>query len=666
MDKRFYLFGLIFLISISSIYALTFNSPILNQNVSSSILINISKNGNYNITNLNISLYNLTSLQYYLLNYNLQLYNKVTGSYGFGCQVGSTNYNLVGNVSFNTNVYQVEESCTSSPSGNCYTYIVWDYNDNTSVTASTYHDTSNVWIEVNPNQSKIVRSVEYWSCDSYSGNRVDYGYNASYYDSSPYFIYNLTNLYNYNLSISQYYLKVNAYNYSLNQISSTNSSLFNVIYNALLNVSAKDYLLNPISTFNYNLTDLTDNSSRYFSTSSYASFSDIIRSRVYQLFFNVTSYTSIYINTTVVSSYGALSQILYPSNSFFFTIRDSLGNIITSPITSVLVQGASGSYSASGSGTINLINLLPGSYTVFANNANYSQGQLYLTVNSGTQLVNIYLLNGSAILFNTHDLAGNVLSGVVCRGRSYINGSLVEVMSAISDVSGKLQFTGAPSVYYDFNCSLNGYANTFMSFPQLLYSSYDVPMSIISSGNIQPSAYASFTPSNFKKNMAIPFNIQFFSPYSSLLNYSYNVTYPLGSVAGSGSNVKGSTLTNTFNINSTGQVIVYYQWYLNNGVYQNFTQTFNIVNVLSTHTINSQSPNNFGMLIGDKVLRDSIIIMMMMGLGWLAFGFFGSLASGGFTLMILLDTGAYTSTESTIFIGSAIVMVLLIIFRGRQ
>ena len=647
--KNIYIFGLVFLLCLSSTYAFNVSRPYTSENVSTNVSIQWSNDSGNNVNNFVIYLLNNdSSINKTILN-TTHVFN---GTYYYINEsrsivtdfANSIPYKLVANISLNRSVDSLTGQIYQNVFGDSSKLkLIYHFNNGGSYDSGDIVSISNTlavvdWSYNNSLFNESVSYLELWGKNS--------GADTAYFPNVVVYLDTSNNFYLWqsqldNLSIGTYYINVTAFN-STSKVISNKSGLFNINYNSLLNISAQDYLSNPIQSFNFNITDLVTNLSRSFSTSNYNVAVDILRSRVYQLFFNTSNYALTFINVTETSAYNSLTQTLYPSNSLFFTIRDSSGNIIYSPSTTISIQGTSGSYSASGSGMINLINLLPGSYTIFVNNANYSQTQLSLNVSGGTQLIDTYLFkNTTNILFNCYDSGGNALNNVLFQAFAYVNGSLVLVDSKLSEL-GKVSFNALPNSYYLFNFSKSGFATSILEITSLTYTSYDIRLSPDTSASIVPTAFVTFKPSSFLNGQNGVFSIEFVSNHNSFTYYNYSLITPLATSYISGTKGSGESFSNAFSIPSginSNNITLNYYYRLSNGQNVSFTQTFKSVASWSSKTLVGSSSNTYGMLVGDRVIWLTIGLIGFMGVLFMGGSLTIALIGGGIVLWLFVQDG---------------------------
>lgn len=659
MNKNYLIFGLLFLLCLVSVNALTIVSPSNNSLVNNSVSLSFNRSI-YPITNYMVYFNNSN-----ILNISNTLYMGIGGMYNV---YNPTVPSVSGYVDLNAFVFNLTQYAETQLGATSYIYTryIIKYNDSTSYTSGDFDASGRDGITffsatlVNPYPNKLVSNITTytWSVNNLytRGGGVLF-----YYDSMNYSFNNtLNNLYSFISSPGLHKLNVSGFNYSGSIVDSSSINV-NLTSSSVLNVSV------------FNVSSLTSANISVGSSSCVGSscLFNVVRATSYPIIVNNVSF-ALYSSSISIGEVAStnFNVSLLPNNALNVTIRDESTNGIVysnSVITvdSISLPTYSVPFTINGSGVIS--NLPSNNYSLRISNPSFSTRTFLFSIpDRSFQNVSLYLNNGTAVLFNFKTYGGSYLSNVLLNVYGYVNSSLVLVESAYSSIDGRVQVSLKGNTFYSFTTHLNGYVDQSFSLNPILFSSYDVPLSPSNSQvNVVPSGFASFFPNSFRTGSNTSFTIDFFSPYDSFINYSYIVTYPSSVISGFGSSVGGESFNHSFRINTTGSVIIFYEWYLSNGVHEYFTRQYNVVNVLSNRTISS-SQNNYGMLIGDLVLRDTFIMIFMFGLGWLAFGFFGSLALGGLSMGIILNTGSYTPEQSMIFTASFIIIVLLLIFRGRQ
>lgn len=483
----------------------------------------------------------------------------------------------------------------------------------------------NVTVDAN---IKGLRVYLYGECNRDWVGRV---YDVSYY--AP--VNELRNLdtFVYSLPIGLYKVLVNG------SVESANSSVFNLTRNALLNVSV-------VSNFGSSLNFSANLSGDVKSGASSVLF-DVVNGQYYNLTINASNYNP---NSSmfIISSYGTSfrNYSLSPYNSLNITVRDeSSGGLLFTPNTSISLVSDGGLVSSdSFNGSKLFSGLTTDFYTLTFSRTGYSSRRYYVDVYDGSfQYVNVYLNNGSSILFNFKTSTGSALSGVTFSVYTTVGGSSVLVESVSSDITGNAQVSLESGKYYSFVASKSGYNSYAFILNPVLYSSYDVVLTPSTIGNVViPSATVSFSPSSFFRFQNVNFNMQFLSQYNSLSSYGYNVSYGSNVVGGIGSNAHGESFVESFSladISYGDEVSVYYWYNLSNGVNYSRLVSYPIVYSLSNRTWATMGNNinqstgqdaTTGLFVGDRVLIVTIMSVVLFGVGWLAWG-----ATGGLVLVVM-------------------------------
>lgn len=468
-------------------------------------------------------------------------------------------------------------------------------------------------------------------------------------------------------------------NFSLpftNQTYRYNVTIFNgsYMYSSTRNLNISYSVLN-ITLVSFN-GSVINNFNISFFNSQYGTSSTIYNSTLFDDLIQGTSYNILVSpfysnlfassNVTFVSNYSPFQSLNISINPIdyvnFVLFNGSSGSRVVGA-SSVTLQSSNGSYSGSGVDTINFTNINAGSYSALVSSASFSLAQYSFGVNNNLQNISVYLFsNTSAVLFNFKTDSGATLPGVLLNVFSYVNGSLVLVDSVTSDISGKSQIYLAPNVAYYFNASLYSYRNNIFSLNPVIFSSYDVVMSALTSGSVIPTAVVSYSPNVFFRG-STSLNISVASSYCSLSNFSFNVSWDSGSNSNFTSSACGYNFFVPLSLSSASFVNVFYQYYLSNGVYQNWSFTYNIFVPQSNHTISTIGNNSFGMLIGDKVWLATLIVLIVMGVAFVALGVGGSLVFGSIYWLIF---GQSNFVPWYLLYPSLVIGVLIIIGRGNN
>lgn len=452
-----------------------------------------------------------------------------------------------------------------------------------------------------------------------------------------------------------YYYNVTARN-TTNQ-SITSSTYTNYISYGSLNISVLNYTSGIINNFNVSV-----NSVQYNTSLGYVLVPTIL-GYSYPIVFNMPNYAWSYSIITIQNSSQNFSTILYPNNAINITVRNELTNAIiyTNESMSFVSDGGIVVYDSM-NGSKLFTSFTADYYSIGISAINYtSRSYRYLFNNSYGNLT-MYLNNGSGVIFNFKTVGGTALQGVLFKVLTYVNGSLVLVESRTSDISGKVSVSLLPNTAYFFNASLNGYTSYPLSLNPVLYGSYDIVMSPLSGGSITPSAQVTYSPTTFFSGTP-NLSIYVTSSYCSLTNFSYTISWLGNSVSSYSLNPCSAYFNVPLNLTSSSYIQVFYQYSLNNGVYQNWTYTYSISQPQGNHTLVNIGQNYYGMLYGDRILVATFYVLVIMGVAFVALGVGGSLLFGAIFWLIFGQSGF---VPFWILYPSLVIGVLLIISRGQN
>ena len=631
------------------------------------------------------------SINVYFTNYNLNLNHRIILSNGLVLNTSTWNNSL----SYNTNSFQASTasfelflnlsigssfnqsifSCIDSHTG--YLRLNYYYSDGSNQTVDSIHDAfgCSYTINTNPNLYRNVSYIEVYARNDGTGYYLKCGTTYGCYNTQLYSLININNISmdisNYNLSTGLYSLNVTSFNDSAN-VSTNISGVFNITANALLNVSVYSYLGSPI-----NFTANTS-STQYFGFGSLLL--EVTNGSSYILTINSSNYAS-NVSTVTISNFGTtyINRTLNPYNSLNIYVRnESSGELIlSSPNTSIDIVSDSGVYNSSTvNGSTSMSGFPTDYYTFTFSKAPFTDRQYYLNVFEGSnQVLTAYLNNGSAILFNIMNNGGSILSGATLFVYTSVNGSNVLVESAVSDITGKIQVSLESSKYYSFLVSKSGYTNYTFFLNPVLFTSYDIKLSTSSSASIYPTATFSYTPTSFFRFQNVNMALTFISPYNYLSTYYYNISYPGGSRAGSGSNIHGQVFNELFNLNSAGlddNIVLYYNYSLTNGAFYSDTIIIPIIYTSSNRTwvgmgnqINSSTGQDgvTGYYIGERVLIVTFISIVMFGVGWLIGGAMSGLVFAIIPILFFTNVGF---VPKELYYLTFVFFIVYIISRGAD
>lgn len=445
-----------------------------------------------------------------------------------------------------------------------------------------------------------------------------------------------------------------------------NSSVIESV-NITLPIMASGFKLNPVYSGTAFINISFDNLHYYYmslSNTTRITFSDLLTDNYilnYKLYL-LTNET--YINNLSIEMTG------YTYNINFSVRNEATGLVISNQTTVMTVyDGTSFNTYNLANGTGNITYYGIANLTLQFSTAGYGvRSQVYEVTPNINQLVIQYLAaNCTATLMNYYTSSSLPISNVFGQMFGYVNSSLVLLESHNSDVTGKSQFCTLSSTYYYFNNSKSGYADYPFALNPVLFSSYTIVMTSTAGRTVTPTASAYYSPNIFRQNALGSFNITFLSPFNSFINYSYNLSYSTGSIIGLGTDSYGETLTDNYNLTGVFPndiVTLYYEWYLDDGSYQNFTQTFRVQYPLSNRTLANLGTEQYGFLAGDRTLIVTFIALILGGVAWLGTGsiLIALLGSG-----IIFSTFASNNFFPVILVYVVVTLGVFIVFaRGQQ
>lgn len=462
------------------------------------------------------------------------------------------------------------------------------------------------------------------------------------------------------LSSNNYNSKTLSYNVSTNLITTLDP-----VYNNRLTINVSNYTGGLISSYVVNVTNINLSISNSYTFNNPA-LVNLTQNYVYRIVIDATNYALDNFTYTPTTTTAIIDRTLQPSNSLSFQMFTESGVALTS-LTSISLTSTSGNYNgttnATGGKQFTLIN--PGVYTAQFSNTGYQPRQLQVNVvDRTTQSFNVYMNNGTAILFNYKDYGGRALEGVNLKIYTYVNNNLTLVGEYLSDVTGRVQWYATSNTYYFFTNTLSGYTNNNFYLNPVLFSSYDIPMGVSTAGQYTPTAYLSYNPSSFYTGRTGNLTIRFESPYSSLTSYQYAFTYCSSTINNSGSTSIGQTFSNAYSIDCEGIATLSYTWFLNNGATQSGSYNFVIVKPWQNKTIMNIGDKSYGMLLGDKVFWLTLIMIVVMGSAYLAVGMEGSLLFGGILLLIMTTSGYIPITAIPLYYVFGFAIIIILVFKG--
>lgn len=478
------------------------------------------------------------------------------------------------------------------------------------------------------------------------GGNVTYKVNVS----TPFVIVNNTQL-NYNWS---YNITVNASDIISGNSVPTQNILWNFprlnitrVYNAFTNASVSNFTGNISLGGNvYNFTTTINSSLNplIFGVGNYTIYVEAVGYAIN----NETNYQTLEITNISNLSIRELSFGLYTNNSVLVTVRnEDTNNLITNNVSLTISGNSTENVFVITTGIYLITDLIDGTYNFKFSADNFSSRTYIITVaDRSFQNLAAYLTPSSfqTIMILRDEDSSATIEDVSMTMSRLINSSWVIVESKISDITGRAQFSYLQDVLYRFFASHSDYTSKTFDLDPILFSSYNVLLEKVisqdedidySKVNIQ------FSPKQYVNDAQNNFTIFFASPSGSFETYSFNATFPGGSVAGSGSNavgenfaadinITGATFFDTINITYTYDITVgenrtyNFVYYIDGGAQGNNTYAAN-------------KDQTYGMGIFERVLITTGVVVSIGGTITLFVGAVPGLA------VALLFMGIFTS-----------------------
>ena len=284
MLNKYLLFGLVFLLCISSCYALTITSPLNNANIS------------YNTTySFNKSLSTSTSAYYQNIYLNGTLIGNLLGDYVDGSQgnlittTSQTNPVLVGNISINaraSNSTFTYEFASSSINAGAYYYF--HYSDGSVDSTSAFYNLNNGCQVSNirtftVSLNKTISYIEVYGQVTNGGTPTGVGscyYQLQLENTIANKFLTIPSIYSIINNTGNYILNISSFNYTNGLIESKTINV-SMPYNSLLNISAVSDL--SIQNFNLSIQDMTTLVINNYTINNYNILVDVIRGNNYTL-----------------------------------------------------------------------------------------------------------------------------------------------------------------------------------------------------------------------------------------------------------------------------------------------------------------------------------------------------------------------------------------------
>jgi len=272
----------------------------------------------------------------------------------------------------------------------------------------------------------------------------------------------------------------------------------------------------------------------------------------------------------------------------------------------------------------------------------YGLKQLIISVPEGSsQNISLILSNATAILFNFKNTGGTSIQNVLCYLYTSV-GSIIPDQSAYSDSSGRIQFLLVTTNYNRLVCSHPDYSAYSEVYNPVYFTSYTITLSSPTGFTTIPTGYISYSPNVFFNGQNTSLDVTFVSPYNNFVSYNYVFTFNGNVTTNSGSISGGESFVSNFFIPATTTsypIVLNFSFVLDDGSTYNSVITYNTV-PYNSKTLVHLGENRYGMLVGDRIMFVTFILIAMTGLVWVCTtSVMISLAVAGFILMLFIRSG---------------------------
>lgn len=408
-----------------------------------------------------------------------------------------------------------------------------------------------------------------------------------------------------------------------------------------------------ITTFNMSLENSSINAYASSTTTNGSIFLSVLQGYFYKFRFVPSPNTLAITNLTLPanSSLNNYTFSLAHANSFYLFFYDG-GNLslITQNISIQVTNGTAGNivtYSTvNGSFFVDNVDL--GTVTIFASSSNYGQRSTSF-VNNGEALDNItlYLTVSNPVIFNVIDSVSSApIIGATIQQYTTINNVVTLVDTRTTDITGNAELNYVAGNSYTFTVTATGYVNRSFTLYPVISSTYTIKMVSTTSMNFSEdyqNVIITYNPQSLYANSSNTLTILFSSVTNNFQTYSYNITYPGGSKAGSGSTPAGQTFITQFNISggnefSTANLTLIYNTGLGN---KTFYFPLTIIYGPGNTTFIANQGRTFGMGLIERALVGTVILVVVVGMVSLTVGSVPALLVGMMLMGLFIKIGLW-------------------------
>lgn len=428
---------------------------------------------------------------------------------------------------------------------------------------------------------------------------------------------------NFSLSIDGYYPLTTQQTYFAGNTSDTAAT---GAYNTILNVTASNFFTGvTINNFNASVEQTTNAYTASGNTmNGFFSF-NAIQGLLYNTTVDAAGYAYSTKNTTPAALIVLVNHTLTSSNSVQVYVRDESTNALITASVNITTVGTNFSQSnLTTTGGLFLSNLSDGNYSITLASTGYTTRTYTVTVaDRSTQTLNAYLTSSSNTVIFTilDDTGGDLIENSQVTMYRQVVGVWTPVEAKLSDITGRVQFSYDTSSNYKFYVATPGYQDKIFYLTPILYGSYNVQISKLSTIETEPDylgVSVIYAPKTFYAGVAQNFSWIIQSPAGLLTNYSLTVAYPAGNHTYNGTNAIGQQFTMTVSPSNSS----FYQTLNLTYTYattitdeqKTFTYQYVIVPKPSTTTIASNKDNTYGLSWFERVLICTIIVVLFAGI----------------------------------------------------
>lgn len=366
-------------------------------------------------------------------------------------------------------------------------------------------------------------------------------------------------------------------------------------------------------------------------------------SEAYDFTGSADNYAYNYLSSSVSSMTDSLNISLYANNSIFINVYDSNNGTALDNYSITMTSDLNIYTDNAGVGTyqLNETSIASGVYRLVVEKDGYLNSEYVITMTAGSyQFLNAYLYTGSeAVIFSLADEDnGNAIENATVSMFKILNGSLININSKLSDITGRVQFGYNTGDYYSFIVVAEGYESKSFVLNPVLFSSYNILLSK-SSATVSNQDYLSilieFNGDTFYINETNSLDILIYSPDGSIEDYIFNITTEDDNQIYTGTSATGESFQYNFTLPTSPSeqtVVINYCYDLTIGAQRCFKNTYNVIGSYDEGSFLSQKDNTFGLGLFERILIATIFAVFIAGI---AGAVAGALAGAGLGLLIM-------------------------------